>query len=70
MPFKKIDEGENFWNLKRCIHPEHNPPHHILLPPGLYEYTCPGCGYTQPIRVPEHKWQSRCDPRDQDWVEL
>ena len=27
-----------------CVHPEHNPPTHIVLQPGVYEYTCPGCG--------------------------
>lgn len=29
-----------------CRHPEHNPPMHIVLSPGIYEYTCPGCGKT------------------------
>jgi hypothetical protein len=27
-----------------CPHPEHNPPNMILLPPGVYEHTCPACG--------------------------
>ena len=27
-----------------CRHPEHNPPTHIVLEPGEYEHTCPGCG--------------------------
>jgi len=26
-----------------CHDPEHNPPGHISLPPGRYEYTCPSC---------------------------
>lgn len=26
-----------------CRHPEHNPPGHIVLSPGVYEHTCPGC---------------------------
>ena len=29
-----------------CRHLEHNPPMHIVLSPGVYEYTCPGCGKT------------------------
>jgi hypothetical protein len=28
-----------------CRHPEHNPPTRIVLEPGTYEHTCPGCGY-------------------------
>jgi len=37
---------------KPCLHPEHNPPSHIVLSPGTYEYTCPGCGERQTFRVP------------------
>ena len=41
MPLRKISD----WNpLKICAHPEHNPPGHIVLDPGTYEYECPGCG--------------------------
>jgi hypothetical protein len=29
-----------------CRHPDHEPPGHIVLPPGVYEHTCPGCGKT------------------------
>lgn len=35
-----------------CLHPEHKPPMHIVLQPGLYEYECPGCGMVTTIRVP------------------
>jgi hypothetical protein len=34
-----------------CIHPEHNPPSNIVLQPGIYEYTCPGCGHTVKFTV-------------------
>lgn len=44
------------WIRKACFHPEHNPPGHIVLKPGLYEYTCPGCGRTTLIKVPETQW--------------
>lgn len=27
-----------------CRHPEHEPPSMIVLPPGIYMHTCPGCG--------------------------
>ena len=29
---------------RSCNHPEHNPPNMIVLSPGVYEHTCPGCG--------------------------
>lgn len=34
-----------------CRHPEHNPPGHIVLEPGIYHYTCPGCGHTRRIEI-------------------
>lgn len=37
---------------KPCNHPEHYPPAHICLKPGIYEYTCPGCGHIQRFTVP------------------
>ena len=27
-----------------CFHPEHNPPAHIVLEPGVWRHTCPCCG--------------------------
>lgn len=36
---RKISE-----DFKPCLHPEHNPPSHIVLSPDRYEYTCPSCG--------------------------
>jgi hypothetical protein len=38
MTIKKISDLPKF-----CNHPEHNPPSMIVLPPGVYEHTCPGC---------------------------
>jgi len=37
---------------KPCLHPEHNPPTHIVLKPGTYRYTCPGCGKVIEFEVP------------------
>lgn len=34
-----------------CMHPEHNPPMHISLSPGIYRHICPGCGNTQEFTV-------------------
>jgi len=50
MPFKKIN-GPG-WDVKTCNSPEHNPPMHIVLQPGTYEWTCPVCGNVQTIIVP------------------
>ena len=30
-----------------CMSPEHNPPAHIVLDAGVYEYQCPACGHKQ-----------------------
>jgi hypothetical protein len=30
--------------IKPCFHLEYNPPSHICLQPGTYEYVCPSCG--------------------------
>ena len=48
MPFVdyKADEKD-----KRCRHPEHDPPGHIVLKPGTYTYQCPACGQKQTFRV-------------------
>jgi hypothetical protein len=35
-----------------CYHLEHNPPTHIVLDPGTYEYVCPGCDKTTKFVVP------------------
>ena len=35
-----------------CTHPEHNSPTMIVLQPGEYEHTCPGCGKKDHFSVP------------------
>lgn len=35
-----------------CLDSAHNPPGHIALPPGLWEYTCPSCGHVTTLDVP------------------
>ncbi len=37
---------------KPCFDSEHNPPSHIVLEPGKYEYTCPSCGKVTIFTVP------------------
>lgn len=59
MGFRKLEElKENV-----CRHPEHNPPTMISLPPGKYEYTCPGCGTKRPYIVQSIK----CESWQNDW---
>lgn len=37
-------------NQRPCIHPEHNPPMGLYIPPGKgYRHVCPGCGCTQTL---------------------
>jgi len=48
MPFIKfIPESKE----DRCNDREHNPPMHIVLPPGLHTYKCPSCGKETTFRV-------------------
>lgn len=35
-----------------CMHPEHNPPSHMVYEPGTYEHTCPSCGKSMIFTVP------------------
>ena len=48
--FRKIKEPTK---TGRCFSPEHNPPGHIVLSPGVYEYECPSCGKITMVNVPE-----------------
>lgn len=42
-----------------CNHPEHNPPTHMVLSPGVYENVCPGCGRVTVFTVQNVTWSSR-----------
>jgi len=53
MPLKKLDDPGYWKSAEPCPHPEHNPPNMIVLEPGRYEYTCPGCGRVTLFIVPE-----------------
>lgn len=46
------DEDKKWITSKPCLSPEHNPPSHIVLQPGTYEYTCPSCGTTMRFTIP------------------
>jgi predicted RNA-binding Zn-ribbon protein involved in translation (DUF1610 family) len=48
---KKLPDCEGWRHVKVCKNPEHNPPSHIVLEPGAYEHTCPGCGHKTVFRV-------------------
>lgn len=55
MSFRKIDPPNNPWSPPQefCKDPAHNPPTMIVLEPGEWEWTCPSCGQTQIIYVPQ-----------------
>lgn len=36
---------------RSCTAPGHDPPSHIVLEPGVYEYTCTSCGARQEFVV-------------------
>ena len=37
-------------DIKRCTHPNHNPPSHMHIPQGKgYRHVCPGCGGVQNV---------------------
>jgi hypothetical protein len=44
------------WNEGPCYHREHSPPSMIVLPEGMYEHVCPGCGHVTRFTVqrPRH----------------
>jgi hypothetical protein len=61
MPLRKLPDPEQWpsvWTAekKTCFHPEHDPPTMILLEPGLYEHTCPGCGRVTTFRIVRPGW--------------
>jgi hypothetical protein len=47
-PLRKLDCPEP---RMPCASPEHNPPSHIYLEAGHYEYECPACGQKTEFRV-------------------
>ena len=53
------DEDQLTWTHEReppCLHPEHSPPNHIVLAPGRYRYTCPGCRKSTTFVVDGPTW--------------
>lgn len=38
--------------IKPCLDPAHNPPSHLYLEAGEYEWTCPSCGKKVEFVVP------------------
>lgn len=50
MSLRRIDVPK--YDRTECKSPEHNPPMHIKLEPGIYEHTCPVCGAKRVFTVP------------------
>lgn len=53
MPIRKIEEEptKSWFPKQACRDPEHDPPTHIVLEPGLYEHECPSCQRTVRFRI-------------------
>lgn len=46
MTLKRIDDEK-----PPCLDPSHDPPSHMALQPGTYEWTCPACGHVTRFEV-------------------
>lgn len=55
MPTNKIRDLDR---QEMCVHPDHLPPLHKILPPGVYEHICEGCGRTIEFIAKGHHWTS------------
>lgn len=45
---------------KTCIHPGHNPPTGLYIPPGKgYRHVCPGCKTVQDVIPPQYSLTER-----------
>jgi hypothetical protein len=46
MPFRPLTPKEQGWweKAQPCLSPEHDPPRHMVYPPGLSVWVCPACG--------------------------
>ena len=40
MPTRKVKDLPSAWD-RPCASPGHNPPRHMVFPPGEYEHECP-----------------------------
>lgn len=43
---------------RRCTHPEHTPPTHMVRKPGTHVHTCPSCGKTITFTISGVQWDS------------
>jgi len=51
MAIKQTSGFEDDPRTPHCVHPEHQPPSLLYIPPGkIYRHVCPACGYTVRLR--------------------
>ena len=56
-PLKEEDKKD--WMKKPCMHPGHNFPNMLVIPPGkVYKHVCPQCGKTTSCRGSNISWCS------------
>lgn len=54
MPFIPQEPEKSYPAPNPCMHPEHNPPNMMVLPPGVHVWRCPACGQEVTINKPEY----------------
>ena len=60
MPFRKLTpKEEELYAQEICRNPEHDPPSHMVLAPGVHIWVCPGCGKEQVIHQRDCRWDSK-----------
>jgi hypothetical protein len=70
MPLRKLRDLEPGFRAfpAPCRHPDHSPPTHIALSPGVYEHECAGCGIKTVFTVEKPTWQAREPGQPLEWA--
>lgn len=63
MPFKPQTPEQR----RACLSREHNPPSHIVLPPGTHTWVCPSCGQETTVRAARTVCQQVVEARMGEW---
>ena len=63
MPIRKIAD-----HSATCKNPDHNPPTHIYLEPGIWEHQCPQCGKKTIINIPVIENSAKYDDEEPTYI--
>lgn len=53
IPWDEVEHLRPTVEIPVCKDKAHRPPGHIVLEPGIHEYTCPSCGAKECVVVPK-----------------